>query len=106
MLPGIQQVTLTPTFFGLAIANPAADLYYKSDNHNKGSRLFGNLYADIKFMKNFKFRTNFGFDKGNRNSKYFEPKFEVSASQLNKNDRLSVGTQFHQRLDLGADADL
>lgn len=81
-----------PTFFGLAIANPAADLYYKSDNHNKGSRLFGNLYADIKFLKNFKFRTNFGFDKGNRNSKYFEPKFEVSASQLNKNDRLSVGT--------------
>ncbi len=81
-----------PTFFGLAIANPAADLYYKSDNHNTGSRLFGNLYADIDFLKNFTFRTNFGFDKGNRNSKYFEPKFEVSASQLNKNDRLSVGT--------------
>ncbi len=81
-----------PTFFGLAIANPAADLYYKSDNHNKGSRLFGNLYADVRFLKNFKFRTNFGFDKSTWESKYFEPKFEVSASQLNKNDRLSVSS--------------
>ena len=80
-----------PTFFGLAIANPAADLYYKSDNHNIASRLFGNLYADVRFLKYFKFRTNFGFDKGDRNSKYFEPKFQVSASQLNKNDRLSAG---------------
>lgn len=81
-----------PTFFGLAIANPAADLYYKSNNHNDGSRLFGNLYTDIHFLKYFTFRSNFGFDKGNRDSKYFEPQFEVSASQLNKNDRLSVGT--------------
>ncbi len=80
-----------PTFFGLAIANPAADLNYKSDNHNTGSRLFGNFYADVNFLNNFTFRTNFGFDEGNRYSKYFEPKFQVSASQLNKNDRLSVG---------------
>ena len=80
-----------PTFFGSAIANPSADLFYKSDNHNNGSRLFGNLYADVRFLKYFKFRSNFGFDKGNRESKYFEPKFQVSASQLNKNDRLSAG---------------
>ncbi len=79
-----------PTFFGLAIANPAADLYYKSDNHTTGSRLFGNLYGEIKFLKNFKFRTNFGIDKISWQSEYFEPKFEVSASQLNLNDRLSV----------------
>lgn len=81
-----------PTFFGLAIANPAADLFYKSDNHNNGARLFGNLYTDITFLKDFTFRSNFGFDEGTRNSKYFEPKFQVSASQLNLNDRLSVGT--------------
>ena len=79
-----------PTFFGLAIANPAADLYYKSDKHITGSRLFGNLYGEIKFLKNFKFRTNFGIDKISWQSEYFEPKFEVSASQLNLNDRLSV----------------
>jgi len=81
-----------PTFFGLAIANPAADLYYKSDNHNTRDRLFGNLYLDVTFLKDFTFRSNFGLDKNNRESRYFEPKFQVSASQLNLNDRLSVGS--------------
>ncbi len=81
-----------PTFFGLAIANPSADLFYKHNNHNSGSRLFGNLYADVHFLKNFTFRTNFGIDKNNRKSKYFEPKFEVSPSQRNGSDRLSAGT--------------
>lgn len=84
-----------PTFFGLAIANPAADLFYKSNNQNNGTRLFGNLYIDIDFLKNFTFRSNLGIDKWNRRNKYFEPKFEVSVSQRNLNDRLSV------RSDLG-----
>jgi len=81
-----------PTFFGLAIANPAADLYYKSNNHNTRDRLFGNVYVDITFLKNFTFRSNYGLDKNNRDSRFYEPKFQVSASQLNKNDRLSVGS--------------
>ncbi len=80
-----------PTFFGLAIANPAADLFYKSNNRNTGNRLFGNIYADVTFLKNFTFRTNFGLDNTQRRSRYFEPKFEVSASQRNLNDRLSAG---------------
>lgn len=80
-----------PTFFGLAIANPAADLFYKSNNHNNATRLFGNLFADVKFLKHFTFRSNFGLDKRNNRSRFFEPKFEVSASQRNLNDRLSVG---------------
>ncbi|MBI1225358.1 MAG: SusC/RagA family TonB-linked outer membrane protein [Bacteroidetes bacterium] len=79
-----------PTFFGLAIANPAADLYYKSNNHGKGNRLFGNIYAQVNFLKDFSFRSNFGFDRKNSQGKYFEPKFEVSASQRNVQDRLSV----------------
>jgi len=72
------------------VANPSADLFYKSDNHNKRSRLFGNLYADVHFLENFTFRSNFGFDKANRSQEFFEPKFEVSGSQRNLNDRLSV----------------
>lgn len=79
-----------PTFFGLAIANPAADLYYKSNNHNTRDRLFGNVYLDFTFLKNFTFRSNFGLDKNNREGRFYEPKFQVSASQLNLNDRLSV----------------
>ncbi len=80
-----------PTFFGLAIGNPAADLFYKSNNKAKGNRLFGNIYADVNFLKHFTFRSNFGFDRGDGQSRYFEPIFEVSASQRNPNDRLSVG---------------
>jgi len=79
-----------PTFFGLAIANPAADLYYKSNNNRSGTRLFGNLYVDVDFLKNFTFRSNFGTDNRHRKSSFFEPKFQVSASQLNLNDRLSA----------------
>ncbi|GIV31768.1 MAG: SusC/RagA family TonB-linked outer membrane protein [Saprospiraceae bacterium] len=80
-----------PTFFGLALGNPAADLFYKRNNHSKGNRLFGNLYADLKFLRNFTFRTNFGFDRSDGQNRFFEPKFEVSASQRNLADRLSAG---------------
>ena len=80
-----------PTFFGLAIGYPAAELAYKSNNHSKANRLFGNIYADLKFLKYFTFRSNFGFDRSDGQSKFFEPKYEVSPSQLNKNDRLSMG---------------
>lgn len=79
-----------PTFFGLPVANPAADLFYKSNNHRTSNRLFGNLYLDVDFLKNFTFRSNFGIDRGNRKRRFFEPKFEVSASQRNLNDRLNV----------------
>ncbi len=80
-----------PTFFGLGIGNPAADLFYKSNNYSKGNRLFGNIYGDLHFLKNFTFRSNFGFDRGDGQSRYFEPQFQVSPSQRNKNDRLSAG---------------
>ena len=80
-----------PTFFGQAIGNPAADQNYKSNNFNNGNALLGNLFGEITFLKNFRFRSNFGYDINNSKSKYFEPIFMVSGSQLNKNDRLSIG---------------
>ena len=83
-----------PTFFGLAIGNPAADLFYKSNSHSKNNRLFGNIYSDVRFLKFFTFRSNFGFDRRDGQSRYFEPIFQVSASQLNRNDRLSAGVGF------------
>ena len=81
-----------PTFFGLAMANPAADQFYKSNSYGKGNSLLGNVYGEIKFLKNFRFRSNFGYDTNRGESRYFEPIFQVSGSQLNKNDRLSVGS--------------
>ena len=81
-----------PTFFGTAIANPAADLFYKDRNFSKGNRLVGTVYADITLFKHFTFRSNFGLDQAYINTKNYEPKFEVSISQRNGEDRLSVGS--------------
>lgn len=80
-----------PTDFGTAIANPAADLYYKNRNYSKANRVVGTVFADITFLKHFTFRSNFGLDQAYVNSKYYEPKFEVSVSQRNAEDRLSIG---------------
>lgn len=81
-----------PTFFGTAIGNPAADLFYKTNNHSNTNRLVGTVYADIKLFKYFTFRSNFGLDQAYVGSKYYEPKFQVSGSQLNANDLLSIGS--------------
>ena len=80
-----------PTFFGLALANPIADQFYKSNNFSNGERLFGNAYLQAELLKGLRFRSNFGYDRSRDKSKYFEPQFEVSASQRNGSDRLSVG---------------
>ncbi|MFM2393339.1 MAG: hypothetical protein RLZZ546_1321, partial [Bacteroidota bacterium] len=79
-----------PTFFGLAIGNPIADLEYKSNNYSNTKRLFGNFFGELEIFKDLKFRSNFGFDESSGKSKYFEPIFEVSGSQRNKSDRLSA----------------
>ncbi|GAB4486934.1 MAG: TonB-dependent receptor [Saprospiraceae bacterium] len=80
-----------PTYFGAAIANPAADLLYKSNNNARGYRVVGTIFADIKFLKYFTFRSNFGGDLSNGQNKYYEPVFKVSNSQLNNEDKLNIG---------------
>lgn len=81
-----------PTFFGQSIGNPAADLFYKSDQTNRVNRWVGTVYAEWSFLKNFKFRVNYGFDRRNENYRYYEPVFKVSSSQLNNLERTSRDT--------------
>ena len=81
-----------PTFFGQSIGNPAADLFYKSDQTTRVNRLVGTVYADWSFLKNFKFRVNYGFDRRNENFRYYEPIFMVSSSQLNNLERTTQDT--------------
>lgn len=83
--------------FGLAIANPAADLFYRSNNKEYANRFFGSVYGDIKFLKYFTFRSNFGFDLNNTRYKNYTPVFQVSPSQLNVDDRLGTGLGREQR---------
>jgi TonB-linked SusC/RagA family outer membrane protein len=77
--------------YGLPVANPAADLFYKSNNRIRDNRFLGTIYGDVKLFEYFTFRSNFGFDLEFNRGRFFEPIFNVSASQLNKEDKLGVG---------------
>jgi TonB-linked SusC/RagA family outer membrane protein len=70
-----------PTFFGTAIANPEAMLFY-NDNTSSGNRLVGNLFADIRFLKHFTFRSSFGADLAYSQGRNFEPEYDVSSTQV------------------------
>ncbi len=87
-----------PTFFGTAIGNPAASLEY-SNNVAKGARVLGDVYGEIKILKDFTFRSSFGGDVQSNKYRTYEPVFKVSASQVRTQDYLSVGngkSQFWQ----------
>jgi len=81
-----------PTLFGPSLANPAADLFYKSDQSTRVNRWVGTVYADWFFLKNFKFRINYGFDRRDEKFRYYEPTFKVSTTQRNDLERTSRDT--------------
>ncbi|HMX39368.1 MAG TPA: SusC/RagA family TonB-linked outer membrane protein, partial [Saprospiraceae bacterium] len=81
-----------PTFFGQSIGNPAADLYYKRDNHSNVNRLVGTAYASWTLFKHFTLKTNYGFDRRDERFRYYEPIFMVSSSQLNNQERSTRDT--------------
>ena len=87
-----------PTFFGTAIGNPAASLEY-SNNVGKGTRVLGDVYGEIKVLKDFTFRSSFGGDIQSNKYRAYEPVYKVSTSQARTQDYLSVGngkSQFWQ----------
>lgn len=85
-----------PTFFGQSIGNPAADLFYKKDQHTKIDRLVGTVYANWTFWKDFSFRTSYGFDNRNDHFRSYEPVFMVSSSQLNNLERTTLDTTWRR----------
>jgi TonB-linked SusC/RagA family outer membrane protein len=74
--------------------NPLAAIEYNNST-TKRFRGVGNLYADIKFLKNFTFRSSFGQDYSTVNDKSFTPAFFVSSNQSNALNDLSIArTQY------------
>lgn len=67
--------------------NIEATLFY-NDNTAFSYRGTGNMYADFTFLKNFRFRTNFGLDLSQRQEDQFIPVFEVSPIQQNEDSRI------------------
>ncbi|RLD17692.1 MAG: TonB-dependent receptor [Bacteroidetes bacterium] len=72
-----------------SVANPVAQIAF-NNNSNFGNRAVGNFFIDLKFLKDFTFRSNFGFDVQYNQGKNFVPEFFVSAIQQNDKNRLTL----------------
>ncbi|NPA36764.1 MAG: TonB-dependent receptor [Chlorobi bacterium] len=59
------------------INNPVARLHYTNDVYTNYQTL-ANIYADIKFLNNFNFKTSYNLEYTFGTSDYFEPQFYVS----------------------------
>src|SRR5690606_15115000 len=72
------------------VGNPAAQFEYNSNNKRNNYRTVGNVFADIKFLQNFTFRSSMGFDYAFNDRKTFVPVFFVSPTQQNVNSSINV----------------
>ena len=68
--------------------NPLAAIEY-SNSFNKRLRGVGNLYAELKFLKNFTFKTSYQLDMAYVKATSFSPVFFVSTTQQNEINDLS-----------------
>lgn len=80
-----------PTFFGAAIGNPAATLDLVK-SVSKGTRVVGDIYGELKLLKNFTFRSSLGADLQTGQNRLYEPTYKVSSSQVRLLDYISNGT--------------
>jgi len=76
------------------INNPVARLHYTNDTYTN-YRTLANVYADIKFLKDFTFRTNYNMEYTFGTSDYYYPHFYVSP--VFKNDNSTIG-KYHDNL--------
>lgn len=60
-----------------AVQNVVANMNYHNEN-TKNHRMVGDMYAQVKFLKDFTFKTSFGFDVNNTFNRFFRPQFVIS----------------------------
>ncbi|WP_339863840.1 TonB-dependent receptor [uncultured Algoriphagus sp.] len=72
------------------VGNPAAQFEYNSNNRTNNYRGVGNFFMDVKFLKNFTFRSNVGLDLAFQDSKSFTPVYFVSPTQQNPENSVNV----------------
>ena len=78
--------TSTPYISGQA--NPYAELVYNNLNENDSQKLLGNIYAELNFTDNLKFRTSLGIDYNASNSHSYEPIYQLSIYSFRNRDRV------------------
>jgi TonB-linked SusC/RagA family outer membrane protein len=72
------------------VSNPVGSLYYNNFNQTKVNRYVGNIFAELKILKNITFRTSFGVDMTDSNFRSFRPVYSLSS---NDNNTVSSVTQ-------------
>lgn len=65
------------------VSNPVGSLYYNNFNESKNNRFVGNLFAELKILKDLTFRTSFGVDMTDSNYRAFRPVYALSSSDNN-----------------------
>lgn len=76
-----------------AVGNPVADIFYKSNNKDHSNRVIGNIYAEIKFLNDFTFKSSFNLGYFNYWKRAFTPVFKVGVYQQNVQNSLTLGNQ-------------
>ncbi|MCF8304603.1 MAG: TonB-dependent receptor [Bacteroidales bacterium] len=69
--------------------NPLAAIEY-THNYSKTYRLVGNLFTEIKFLDDFRFKSSYQLDMSHGKNRNFTPEFYVSATQQNPRNALSI----------------
>ncbi|MGN8058310.1 SusC/RagA family TonB-linked outer membrane protein [Pedobacter sp. 22163] len=69
--------------------NPQATLDFFNQNTTK-YKINGNVYAELKFLKNFTFKTSIGGDFGQEEVRGYVPKYEATKTQLSTVSKLDI----------------
>lgn len=69
--------------------NPQATLDFFNQRSTK-YKVTGNVFAELKFMKDFTFRTSFGGDFGQEEVRGYVPKYSASATQQSTISKLDI----------------
>lgn len=64
--------------------NPYASMVYNNQNANNTQKALGNIYADIKLIRNLKFRTSLGVDYYSKEQRSYKPAYTLSAQSTNE----------------------
>ncbi len=70
------------TYWYDAEANPYASMKINNQNLTIERKIVGDVYAEIKFFKTFRFRTSFGIDNLNKQYHSYKPIYELSIYDL------------------------
>jgi TonB-linked SusC/RagA family outer membrane protein len=80
------------------VGNPAAQFEYNTNNQTNNYRGVGNFFMDVKFLKNFTFRSNVGLDLSFQDSKSFTPVYFVSPTQQNPENSVNVSNSRNRNI--------